>query len=129
VEYDPDTGTVQIPNPFEPGSIGTVPATVETTGLTPGQIAQQLEHPSTVSTGGTQAFDLGALKWLGSLVLLWLILTAMTEYSPNMARLGKAMAGLILLGALYYLGPGAISNIQNLWKKPGEAGPNPIPGA
>jgi len=86
------------------------------------------QHP-TVSTRGMDPFDITALKWLGSLVLLWIILTALTEYSPNTAMFGKAMAGLILLGALYYLGPGAISNIQNLWKAPGTAGPNPVPGA
>lgn len=82
-----------------------------------------------VSTGGMQPFDITALKWLAALVLLWIILTALTEYSPNAAMFGKAMAGLIILGALYYLGPQAISNIPNLWKKPGEAGPNPVPGA
>lgn len=82
-----------------------------------------------VSTGGTQPFDITALKWLGALVLLWIILAAMNEYSPNTAMFAKAFAGLILLGALYYLGPGAISNIPNLWKAPGTAGPNPVPGA
>lgn len=79
-------------------------------------------------TGGMEPFDLGALKWLAALVLLWLILTALSEYSANGAMLGKAMAGLILLGALYYLGPQAIGNIPNLWKAPGTAGPEPVPG-
>ena len=82
-----------------------------------------------MGTGGTQPFDLSALKWLGSLVLLWIILTALTEYSPNTKRFGQAAAGLIIVGALYYLGPGAISNIPNLWKAPGTAGPQPVPGA
>ena len=92
------------------------------------------QNPSTptpaidMGTQGMQPWLPDALKWLASLVLLWIILTALTEYSPNTAMLGKAMAGLIIVGALYYLGPGAISNIPNLWKKSGEAGPNPVPG-
>jgi len=85
--------------------------------------------PSGGGGGGMQPFDLTALKWLASLVLLWIILTAMSEAGPNMATFGRGLAGLILFGALFYLGPGAISNIPNLWKKPGEAGPNPVPGA
>jgi hypothetical protein len=65
--------------------------------------------------GGTAAFDLSALKWLGALVLLWVILTALTEFSPNTQMFGQALAGLILLAALFYLGPAAIGNVKNLW--------------
>jgi hypothetical protein len=82
--------------------------------------------------GGTAAWDTSALKWLASLVLLWLILTALTEYSPNTKMLGQSLAGLILLGALFYLGPGAISNVKNIWTQTGPnpvQGPNPVPGA
>jgi hypothetical protein len=67
------------------------------------------------SGGGTPAFDVSALKWLGALVLLWLILTALTEYSSNTQIFGQALAGLVLLGALFYLGPDAIKNVQNIW--------------
>src|SRR5215472_4087328 len=78
--------------------------------LTPGTITPNvpfvppdkspLNEPSTVSgPGGMQPFDLTALKWLGALVLLWIILTALSEYSPNTALLAKGMAGLILLSA------------------------------
>jgi hypothetical protein len=82
--------------------------------------------------GGTGAFDLSALNWLAALVLLWIILTALTEYSPNAAMFGQALAGLILLGALFYLGPGAISNVKNIWTDSSSnptLGPNPVPGA
>ena len=71
------------------------------------------------STGGTQPWDPTALKWLGALALLWIILTALTEYSDNTRVFGQAFAGLILMGALYALGPQAIANIPNLWKAPG----------
>ena len=70
------------------------------------------------------AFNTDDLKWLGALVLLWIILTAMTEYSDNAKQIGQAFAGLILFGACYYLlpdspscKPRAISNIKNLWSK------------
>jgi hypothetical protein len=81
--------------------------------------------------GGTAAFDLSGLKWLASLVLLWLILTALSEYSPNTKMLGQALAGLILLGALFYLGPGAIANVKNIWTQTGAnpvQGPQPVQG-
>jgi hypothetical protein len=63
-----------------------------------------------------------ALKWLGALFLLWVVLTALTEHGdPNAKNIGRALAGLILLGALYYLGPdspsghpGAITNAKLL---------------
>ena len=58
---------------------------------------------------------MSALKWLGALVLLWIILTALTEYSANAAIFGQALAGLVLLGALFYLGPDAIKNVKNVW--------------
>jgi hypothetical protein len=45
----------------------------------------------------------------------------MTEYSDNAKVFGQAFAGLILMGALYALGPQAIANIPNLWKAPGSA--------
>jgi len=67
---------------------------------------------------GTAPWDITALKWLGALALLWIILTALTEYSPNTRPFGQAFAGLILMGALYALGPQAISNIPNLWAPP-----------
>jgi hypothetical protein len=85
-------------------------------------------------TGGTAAFLPEAMKWLGALFLLWVILTALSEHGdPNAKRIGTALAGLILLGALFYLGPGAISNVTNLWTQTGTSspvqGPNPVPGA
>jgi hypothetical protein len=84
--------------------------------------------------GGTAPFLPEALKWLGALFLLWVILTALSEHGDaNAKRIGGALAGLILLGALFYLGPGAISNVKNLWTQTGTSsptlGPNPVPGA
>ena len=67
---------------------------------------------------GTAPWDITALKWLGALALLWIILTALTEYSENTRPFGQAFAGLILMGALYALGPQAIANIPNLWAPP-----------
>lgn len=114
VEYDPSTGTVQIPDPFGPGSTGTTPATASSTGLSPAQIAAQLANPPG-GQGGTAAFLPQALKWLAALVLLWIILTAMSEGNDTTRRFGQALSGLILMGALYYLGPTAIHNVQYLW--------------
>jgi hypothetical protein len=76
---------------------------------------------TTAPAHGTQPWDITALKWLGALALLWIILTALTEYSENTRPFGQAFAGLILMGALYALGPQAIENIPNLWKIPGSA--------
>src|SRR5215471_17531988 len=115
VEYDPSTGTVEIPNPFGPGSQGSVPATTDTTGLTPEEIAQQVANQASNRAGGTPAFLPAAMKWLASIALVWIVLTALTEYSPNMRQIGVGLAGLILVGALYYLGPTAIKNAQHLW--------------
>ena len=53
------------------------------------------------------------LKWLAALFLLWLILTGMQE-SGALSRFAYPFAGLILLGALYYMGPTAIQNIQKI---------------
>jgi hypothetical protein len=64
---------------------------------------------------GTQPWDLSFLKWLGALALLWIILTALTEYSANTKPFGQAFAGLILTGALYWMGPQAIANVSNIW--------------
>lgn len=69
-----------------------------------------------IQTGGTAPFLPAAMKWLAALALLWIILTALTEYSPNMRQLGIGFAGLILVGALYYLGPKAIENAKHLWE-------------
>ena len=51
------------------------------------------------------------LKWLAALLLLWLILTAMKESGP-LSQVAAPMAGLILAGALFYMGPTAIKNVQ-----------------
>ncbi len=71
---------------------------------------------TTIQAGGTPAFLPAAMKWLGALALLWIVLTALTEYSPNTRQLGIGLAGLILVGALYYLGPTAIANVKHLWE-------------
>jgi len=86
-----------------------------------GGYTKQPDTPSVTMPGshGTGPWDITALKWLGALALLWIILTALTEYSPNTKPFGQAFAGLILMGALYALGPQAIANIPNLWKSPG----------
>ena len=113
-------GTLPGVNPNAPGAQPPLPA------ATPGQLPNL--------TGGTAAFLPEALKWLGALFLLWVVLTALEEHGdPNARTIGHALAGLILLGALFYLGPGAISNVRNLWTQTGTSsptlGPNPVPGA
>lgn len=130
---DPLTG-----QPFGEGTLpgtnqGQPPALPSTVvpGTVPGA-SGSAAGPSALS--GTEAFLPSALKWLGALVLLWIILTALSEHGdPNARTIGRALAGLILLGALFYLGPGAISNVQNLWTQAGNPnpvqGPNPVPGA
>jgi hypothetical protein len=124
------TGDVVLTDPFSPTVPGERP---EVPPNYPNISGNPINSSGAAGTqGGTGAFDLSGLKWLASLVLLWLILTALSEYSPNTKMLGQALAGLILLGALFYLGPGAISNVKNLWTQTGAspvAGPNPVPGA
>jgi hypothetical protein len=80
-----------------------------------GQNAPQ-NAPAGTPGSGTQPFLPAAMKWLGALALLWIVLTALTEYSPNTRQIGVGLAGLILFGALYYLGPTAMANIQHLWE-------------
>lgn len=109
-----------------PGTLGGQPPAPPTGASAPGSMPNL--------TGGTAAFLPEALKWLGALFLLWVILTALSEHGdPNAKTIGNALAGLILLGALFYLGPGAISNVKNLWTQTGTSapvqGPNPVPGA
>jgi hypothetical protein len=121
------TGDVVWTDPFQPTIPGERP---EVPPNYPNISGNPINSP-TSSQGGTAAFDTAALKWLAALVLLWLILTALTEYSPNTKMLGQALAGLILLGALFYLGPGAISNVKNIWTDTGSnpvQGPQPVPG-
>jgi len=105
------TGQVVVTDPFTPTVPGQAP---EVTPDFP-NISGNPINTRAGAQGGTPAFDLSALKWLGALVLLWIILTALTEFSPNTQMFGQALAGLILLAALFYLGPAAIGNIKNLW--------------
>jgi hypothetical protein len=134
---NPATGEVQIVHPADPNAPPVSP-------LTPGKITDNVPKPQTPdpagsttgpsALGGTDPFLPSALKWLGALVLLWIILTALSEHGdPNAKNIGRALAGLILLGALFYLGPGAMSNVRNLWTQVGTPnpvqGPNPVPGA
>jgi hypothetical protein len=111
------TGDVVLTDPFQPTIPGQAP---EVTPNYPNISGDPINTPASAAgkQGGTAAWDQGALKWLASLVLLWLILTALTEYSPNAKVFGQALAGLILFGALFYLGPTAIKNVQNIWQTP-----------
>jgi hypothetical protein len=110
------TGDVVLTDPFQPTIPGQAP---EVTPNYPNISGDPINTPAAAGKeGGTAAWDRGALKWLASLVLLWLILTALTEYSPNAQMFGQALAGLILVGALFYLGPTAIKNVQNIWQTP-----------
>jgi hypothetical protein len=123
------TGDVVVTDPFSPTDPATRPSVPGSTQPTIG--GNPINSGAAGGGGGTAAFDLSGLKWLASLVLLWLILTALSEYSPNTKMLGQALAGLILLGALFYLGPGAISNVKNLWTQTGASpvqGPQPVQG-
>lgn len=135
-------GTVSNIDPLtgQPFGSGTLPGTNQgqppalPPSVTPGTVpgAAQGGFPNLV--GGTAAFLPSAMKWLGALFLLWVILTALSEHGdPNARTIGNALAGLILVGALFYLGPGAISNVRNLWTQTGTSspvqGPNPVPGA
>lgn len=52
------------------------------------------------------------LIWLGALVVLWFILQALAD--AGFGREAYAFAGLISFGALLFLGPTAIKNMQNL---------------
>jgi hypothetical protein len=67
---------------------------------------------STPTASGTAAMPPNVLLWLGALFLLWLALTALHDASAATAPYATGMAGLILVGALMYLGPTAIKNIQ-----------------
>jgi hypothetical protein len=118
----------QLPNPIivpeVPGGAGGInvdPATGQPTPTSPDIQPSGELAPSTTTqpTGqkGTDPLPVAIGKWLGALVLLWIILTALAEYSDNGAIFAKALAGLILFGALYYLGPQAMSNIKNIWSK------------
>jgi hypothetical protein len=124
------TGEVVWTDPFSPTDPATRPSVPGSTQ--PTITGRPINSSAAGGGGGTAPWDQGALKWLASLALLWLILTALTEYSPNTKMFGQALSGLILLGALFYLGPGAMSNIQNVWTQTGAnpvQGPNPVPGA
>jgi hypothetical protein len=50
--------------------------------------------------------------WIGALAILWLILSALAD-SGN-ADVARALAALIVFGALLALGPGAIGNAKGL---------------
>jgi hypothetical protein len=116
------TGDVVITDPFGPTDPNTQPSVPGSTQ--PTSSGDPINTPASTAgkQGGTAAWDQGALKWLASLVLLWLILTALTEYSPNAKMFGQAFAGLILVGALFYLGPTAIANVKNIWQSPTPTG-------
>jgi hypothetical protein len=113
--------------------------TGQTTTLDPSATSTGTPVPATSSSSsggdsGTAPFLPEALKWLAALFLLWVILTALAEHGdPNAHNIGRALAGLLLLGSLYYLGPGAMSNIKNLWTQTNTSapvqGPNPVSGA
>lgn len=92
-------------NPTDP--LPNITGTGPTTGGTvPGTVTVQ---------EGTQPMLPAALKWLGALFLLWVILSALTEHGDsNSKNIARALAGLILFGALYYLGPQAITNAKQL---------------
>jgi hypothetical protein len=50
--------------------------------------------------------------WLGALGILWLILSALAD--TGNADVARALAALIVFGALLALGPGAIGNAKGL---------------
>jgi hypothetical protein len=110
------TGDVVVTDPFSPTDPATQPSVPGSTQ--PTITGNPINSGAGTQGGGTAPWDQDALKWLASLALLWLILTALTEYSPNTKMLGQALAGLILVGALFYLGPTAIKNVGNIWQKP-----------
>jgi hypothetical protein len=60
------------------------------------------------------------LVWLGALVVLWLMLTALAE--AGFQREAYAVAGLLIFGALVVMGPTAIDNAQHLIKTTATAG-------
>lgn len=104
---DPSIYPPGVVNPTGPPDItGTGPTTG---GTVPGTVTVS------VPSGGMEPILPAALKWLGALFLLWVVLTALSEHGdPNAKNIGRALSGLILLGALYYLGPQAITNAKAL---------------
>jgi hypothetical protein len=50
--------------------------------------------------------------WIGALAILWLILSALAD--TGNADIARALAALIVFGALLALGPGAIGNAKGL---------------
>ena len=147
VWVDPTTGTMirQYPDgsitSVTPSAVGTQGIATDSSGNTQTGVDQNILNGSATSPnlgssessgGGMSAMPLDVLKWLGALALLWIILTALSEYSPNGRTIGMALAGLILFGALYSLGPAAISNIKNVWNATSSnpvQGPSSISGA
>lgn len=105
---DPSIYPPGVVNPTDP--LPDITGTGPTTGGTvPGTVTVN------VGTTGTGPMLPAALKWLGALFLLWVVLTALSEHGdPNAANIGRALSGLILFGALYYLGPQAIKNAKTL---------------
>jgi hypothetical protein len=57
--------------------------------------------------------------WIGALVVLWFILSALSE--AGYAKEASAIGGLLVFGALMFMGPQAIQNAQAL-TQPRKAG-------
>ena len=116
---DNQTGAIVPCNPIGPTVPGTggnqVPPGAGAGGGGANSLNPIVNLPS--SQGGTAAFLPTALKWIAALFLLWIILTALTEWNDNAKKLGEGFAGLILFGVLYKLGPDAITNVKNVWSK------------
>lgn len=110
VLIDDDTGMVVSVDPYGGGAQGdtTTPASqVPTLGPNPAA-------PQTSSGAGPppmadwQQF----LIWIGALAVLWFLLNAIAEGGyPDAAH---GLAGLLLVGALIFMGPTAITNAQSL---------------
>ena len=85
--------------------------------LPPVQSNGQVDPPPVPSSATTERVAFSPkrmLAWLGAMVGLWFVLTALSD--GGQAGIARSLAGLLLVGAIIALGPGAISNAQALVK-------------
>jgi hypothetical protein len=130
VYVDPTTGTIirQYPDGSiasgTPGAVGSPGLVTDPNGNTTEGMPTNLLDPSAqapaqgadsgaAAVNAASGFVKGFLVWLGALGVLWLFLTMLAD-SGN-AQVAYALAGLILGGAVLYMGPQALKNAQTLF--------------
>jgi hypothetical protein len=123
---------IPLPEPPHPGPLQPEPIWVDFGGMTSAEGGATAEVGGASSTVGVAnvpaapvggaaigspspvgAFNIGEfMLWLAALAVLWMILTAIKE--AGYPAFANGIAGLIIFGALLFMGKDAIANAQKL---------------